>query len=65
MRAITNKDGTITLMADSGADAYLLEPFAYGVKVSEYWHGAPVFTGGKTTKYPLLRIRPLEPDARE
>ena len=65
MRAITNKDGSITLAADSGADAYLLEPFANGVKVSKYWQGTPVSIGGEITKYPLLRICPLEPNARE
>lgn len=61
MRAITNKDGSITLVADSGADAYLLEPFTHGIEIVEYRQSAPVSIGGKITTYPILMLRPLEP----
>lgn len=63
MRAITNKDGSITLTADSGADAFLLAPFWKGIEVRAYWQSAPVSLGDRITTYPRLTIRPLGPQA--
>lgn len=63
MRALPNKDGSITLVADNGADAYILEPFIYGVKVAAFWQSVPVSTPGnrEPTTYPVLMIRPENP----